>query len=272
MFSRASLVSVKALRAYHEQGLLIPDSIDPSTGYRSYRVSQLNDATIIRRLRDLDLPLRDVATILRARDPQVTREVIAAHEAEMRRRADEVQRIVDDLQVSAELPSLHTPVHVREEPQRHVLAFTGTVSGADYAPFLDDAYGRIHGSIAASGAEIAGPSGALYPAQVDTDDEPVTAFVVIADPGGLDSSGFVAGVVVSMVPPATCAVMTHHGGYDQIGETYRRLGAWVARHAVSDDAPVREHYVVSVDPATFELLPDDQLRTEISWPIRPGTA
>ena len=60
MFSRASLVSVKALRAYHEQGLLIPDSIDPSSGYRSYRVSQLNDATIIRRLRDLDLPMDKV--------------------------------------------------------------------------------------------------------------------------------------------------------------------------------------------------------------------
>ena len=46
----ASLVSVKALRSYHEQGLLIPDTIDPDTGYRSYRVSQLTDAAIIARL------------------------------------------------------------------------------------------------------------------------------------------------------------------------------------------------------------------------------
>ncbi len=33
------------------------------------------------------------------------------------------------------------------------------------------------------------------------------------------------------------------------------------------EQPVREHYVVSVDPSTGALLPDDQLRTEIAWPI-----
>ena len=32
-----------------------------------------------------------------------------------------------------------------------------------------------------------------------------------------------------------------------------------------------EHYVVSVDPATGQLLPDDQLRTEIAWPVRTDT-
>lgn len=50
MFARASLVSIKALRSYHEQGLLVPAETDPTTGYRSYRVSQLVDATVIKRL------------------------------------------------------------------------------------------------------------------------------------------------------------------------------------------------------------------------------
>lgn len=35
-FSRASWLSIKALRAYHEMGLLVPAEIDPPTGYRSY--------------------------------------------------------------------------------------------------------------------------------------------------------------------------------------------------------------------------------------------
>jgi MerR family regulatory protein len=55
VFSTATLVSIKALRLYHEQGLLVPASIDPSTGYRSYRVSQLADAQVIKRLRDPDV-------------------------------------------------------------------------------------------------------------------------------------------------------------------------------------------------------------------------
>lgn len=34
VFSTASLVSIKSLRRYYEQGLLAPAAIDPSTGYR----------------------------------------------------------------------------------------------------------------------------------------------------------------------------------------------------------------------------------------------
>jgi hypothetical protein len=43
-FSRASSLSVKALRAYHEAGLLVPADVDPRSGYRSYSVAQLTDA------------------------------------------------------------------------------------------------------------------------------------------------------------------------------------------------------------------------------------
>ena len=35
-FSRMTHLSVKALRFYHDQGLLEPARIDPSSGYRFY--------------------------------------------------------------------------------------------------------------------------------------------------------------------------------------------------------------------------------------------
>jgi len=54
MFSRSSLLSIKALRAYHAAGILVPAQIDPATGYRAYLASQLTDAAVLRRLRDLD--------------------------------------------------------------------------------------------------------------------------------------------------------------------------------------------------------------------------
>lgn len=267
MFSRASLVSMKSLRAYHEQGLLIPDSIDPATGYRSYRVSQLSDAAIIKRLRDLDVPLRAVSEIVRARDPEVTRKVMAEHEAAMQERLSAVAAIVDELQQAIEIPSLQTPVHVRQESEAHVLLVAGVVDQADYAGFLGDAFGRLFAAIGASGAAMAGPSGARYPASVDTDREPVEAFIPVTAPVALSDELLDSGVVLSLLPAATCAVMTHVGGYERIGETYRQLGAWVAHHRRSAELPIREHYVISVDPATGQLVPDEQLRTEISWPV-----
>src|SRR4051812_6952132 len=80
-FSRASSLSVKALRSYHEAGLLVPAAVDPQTGYRSYSAAQLTDATVIRRLRELDVPLEAIRQVLEARDPAITRKVLSEHGA-----------------------------------------------------------------------------------------------------------------------------------------------------------------------------------------------
>src|SRR4051794_38595743 len=120
MFSRASSISIKALRAYHEAGLLVPAHVDPRSGYRIYTADQLADAAIIARLRALDVPLAQVREILHARNPELTRRVLAAHHEKMRERLAETQRIVEELQ-SGVAPVTHTPVHVRDEPARHTL-------------------------------------------------------------------------------------------------------------------------------------------------------
>jgi hypothetical protein len=52
-FSRMTHLSVKALRFYHDQGLLEPARIDPQTGYRYYDPGQVPLAQVIRRFRDL---------------------------------------------------------------------------------------------------------------------------------------------------------------------------------------------------------------------------
>lgn len=270
-FSRASLVSIRTLRAYHDQGLLVPAAVDPVTGYRSYRVSQLTDAQIIKRLRDLDVSLRDVAEIIAARDPEITRKVLAAHEATMRARVADVNRIVDELQLAIESPSLQTPVHIREEPAAHALAIAGRVTQGDDAAFLGDAHGLLSAALDATGAVPHGPGAALYPAAFESEDDvEVVADVPIAAPVHLPEEWARRGVTLRLIPAVTAAVMTHAGSYESIGTTYRQLGAWVARHARPLDAPVREHYTVSVDPTTRGLLPAEQLRTEIAWPVHPG--
>ena len=50
-FSRASHLSVKTLRHYHEVGLLEPSEVDPDNGYRYYSEEQIPLAQVIRRLR-----------------------------------------------------------------------------------------------------------------------------------------------------------------------------------------------------------------------------
>lgn len=73
-FARRAGLTIGALRHYHEHGLLEPARTDPVTGYRSYAVSQLEDARLIANLRALNLGLPEV------------REVLAADPVERRRR------------------------------------------------------------------------------------------------------------------------------------------------------------------------------------------
>lgn len=272
-FSRATLVSIKALRSYHEHGLLVPASIDPDTGYRSYRVSQLGDATIIKRLRDVDVPLRSVHEVLHARDPEITRRVINQHAIEMQRRLAGMEQIVATLHESLERPELHTPIHVRVDEATHALRIEGTVHADDYQVFFDDAFPRLFAAASATNATITcvGGGSARYPSTVETDVEPVEAYIAIDEPVAIPESVLSTGVRLAMIPAAECAVATHVGGFDSIADTYRQLGAWVARNATTADQPVREHYVVSIDPNSQQLLEPDQLRTEICWPVVPGS-
>ena len=77
-FARLSGLSVGALRHYHEHGLLVPASVDPHTGYRSYSPAQAEEARLIGSLRELGLALPQVRAALAA-DPAARRAMLAAH-------------------------------------------------------------------------------------------------------------------------------------------------------------------------------------------------
>jgi PPM family protein phosphatase len=63
-FARRSLLSPKALRHYHELGLLAPARVDPDSGYRWYADGQLERARLVAALRKLGIPLTRIKLIL----------------------------------------------------------------------------------------------------------------------------------------------------------------------------------------------------------------
>jgi DNA-binding transcriptional MerR regulator len=265
-FSRAASLSVKALRAYHEAGLLVPAEIDRHTGYRSYSVAQLTDATIIRRLRELDVPLGAIRQVLDARDPAVTRKVLTEHGAVLEARLAATQRAIDDLYLAVEAPTVHTPVHRRAQTARTVLTHHATITLDEWVPFLDRARVLLVQAAATSGAVIDGVFGAAYPTLLDDDAQSVQAFVPVAGAPLLPAEVRSAGVRVGELPATDVAVLAHPGRYDTVDETYRRLGAWVAEHAAPAELPVRELYLVN----SGDTDDPDEFRTEICWPVLPA--
>ena len=63
-FSALSQVSIKTLRHYDEIGLLRPLHVDPHSGYRYYAASQMAQLNRILALKDLGLPLDQIAGVL----------------------------------------------------------------------------------------------------------------------------------------------------------------------------------------------------------------
>src|ERR1700736_1708304 len=78
-FSQITHLSVKTLRRYHQAGLLQPAEVDPHTGYRYYATTQVSTAQVIRRFRELGMPVREVREVLSPTDPQARGALIAAH-------------------------------------------------------------------------------------------------------------------------------------------------------------------------------------------------
>jgi DNA-binding transcriptional MerR regulator len=62
-FAAATQLSLKALRLYDEQQLLRPARIDSGSGYRYYRRDQVALGRLVRTLREMSLPLADIARV-----------------------------------------------------------------------------------------------------------------------------------------------------------------------------------------------------------------
>jgi DNA-binding transcriptional MerR regulator/effector-binding domain-containing protein len=260
--SNASHLSVKALRRYHELGLLVPAAVDARTGYRGYSASQITEARIIRRLRLLDVPLEDIARILRSADPSTTAEVLGEHRARMKLRLEETERIVSDLQRLVEEPGeLHRVlVHERRQGAEPIVRITTRTAWAELKGFFDDAYPRLVAHVRRCGAEVVGPPGASYGSGqgIDHDDLTVSAWLTVD--GELPAG---AGIEPDRLPETRLAVALHVGAFEDMSGTYGAVGAWVAEHDRVVTGPLQELYLAGPP----EVADPGAWRTEVGWPV-----
>jgi DNA-binding transcriptional MerR regulator len=259
VFARASTLSVKALRVYHDMGLLVPAVVDPETGYRAYAPAQLTDAAIIRLLREVGVSLQDIGAVLDSRDLALVRKLLLEQAERFQAGLDMVDRVVDDLRLEEDADV--GGVIVRREEARLVLAIDGSPRMADLGPYVRRIETLLWEAAEASAAVADGCFGGCYPVQVGDDRQEVTAFLPIAAPVLVPPGLAGMGVRIDELPACDVAVAELRGSYLGLEACYRRLGAWVAFHAVPSDLPVRELYVTPLSG------PEDDAVTELLWPV-----
>jgi len=127
-FARAVRLSVKALRHYDEEGLLVPALVDRQTGYRYYARDQARDAVMIAMLRSLDLPLAAIRAAL-AGSPRDLASVIARETERLTAELEQRRRALRSLERIARAGALAPyAIAVRDEPAHFVARLSGTTT------------------------------------------------------------------------------------------------------------------------------------------------
>ena len=261
-FSRATHLTVKTLRHYHRIGLLEPAEVDPHTSYRRYTTSQIPAAQVVRRFRDLRMPLEEIQAVLSAPDLRTRNQQIAAHLSRLEEQLGRTQSAVASLRDLLAAPSpgdVPARIEPRTVPAAEAAAITGVVGAEESASWLRGALGELHAILAARHTPASGAAGGIYADEVFTRHRgQVTIFVPCTQP--VQPTGR---VITTLIPAAELAIIEHHGPPADIDRAYGTLATYVTRHALAVDGPIREYYLVGQHDT-----PDTrQWRTEIGWPI-----
>jgi DNA-binding transcriptional MerR regulator/effector-binding domain-containing protein len=273
-FSRMTHLSVKALRHYHDVGLLEPAEIDRQSGYRRYDVGQASAAILIRRFRELDMPIDQVREVLAAPDAGARNKVIVTHLERMEGQLQQTMTTVESLRRVLETPLSGGAVEYRSLPPVVALAVGQWVTAAELEAWWFAAFNELRHAMVGTGLRRSGDDGCLYPTEMfELEEGEMVAYVPI-DGGGITAetphasepsadSGAPPRPAIIELPAIAVAVVTHIGSYDTLDQSYAALGTVVSERAAGADGPIREHYRVG----PFDDPDATRWQTEICWPV-----
>lgn len=150
-FAVATWLSPKALRLYDQKGLLSPDTVDPHSGYRKYSPAQVETARLITMLRRIEIPLEQVAELLKA-SPEQQAEQIAhfrEREAEQHTRRQSLARFIEHAVSFGSVEGDGRPgvskfeVAIRAVPETHLLAATRHTAAKELPEVIRDYATRL---------------------------------------------------------------------------------------------------------------------------------
>jgi DNA-binding transcriptional MerR regulator len=258
-FATMTHLSVKTLRHYHDVGLLEPARVDAWTGYRYYSLDQLPAAQLIRRLRDLKMPIPDVRAVLLAHDPDERNVLISAHMDRLETELAETRAAVNSLRALLDTVRTRAPITRRREPGFTAISITETIEPGEVASWWEGALAELRAHARDQNLQSTGPAGGVFDEAL-YQQETAAAMVYLPVSGIAGASGRIRSVEI---PAAEVVVTTHDGSAADIDLAYADLGSYLAEHHLDVATKIREHYLCDQSDTPDEA----RWQTEIAWPI-----
>lgn len=146
---------------------------------------------------------------------------------------------------------------LRERPARNVMTVHFRSPVSELSSKVGEVYGAVFGYVARMGAAPAGPPFVAY-YNMDMADLELEAGCEVNT--ALPGSGDVQPGIIPAGREATCL---HVGPYDECGDAYEALAAWMRARGYEATGVAYEYYLN--DPQT---TPPEALQTEIVMPIK----
>jgi DNA-binding transcriptional MerR regulator len=266
-FSRITGLTVKALRFYHEQGVLTPSYVDEETGYRYYAESKVEAARVIGLLRQLDFTVADIAEILSSHDDDADiLEYLQRQNAAVRDKMKHCQQIAAALdQIITQEKEVRTAMkNATFEVQESTVADM-LIAGVRMKGKYGDC-GKGFAQIGRTfGRHICGKPLLLhYDAEYKEDDADFEACMPIRKGTSTDK------VSVRTLPGGRCVTLLHQGPYDDLGRSYAKILGYLQQKGWHAESPTREVYIKGPG-MIFKGNPKKYL-TEIQMLVKTGPA
>lgn len=256
-FSRATRLSAKALRFYHQVGILAPARIEPGNGYRLYGVEQIADAQLIRTYRSLDMPIDLIRSVLSTPGGGERDLLIREHLASMEAQLEAKRSAIVSLRRILEPTPAPFAVEHRAVPPLPAVIISETIDLADLSAWYEDTL-RDLDRVVASGVHRDGARGGIWDTELFLNERGSAALYFPISSLDVAAQGRAR---VELLPPVDLVVARHVGTDDTVAAVYAELGRYVAEHEVSADGPIRETYLTEPTSTIPEAI------TEIGWPV-----
>ena len=259
-FSKLSRVSAKTLRYYDQIGLLKPGYVSFESGYRYYEASQLRDMLLIRRLKQYQFSLPEIASVLAKNDNSFLVRLIQDKRSQLLLQLSNQQHILLQMEQDIEkierceniMQSNYLIKTVEFEP-KYIYSFRQKMSLAGF----DEVFGKLFAGLGRNRLNPAGPCLSVYFDEENFNREcsDIEVGVVVSESSGEN---------IRKLDPGFCCFASHVGPYDDFTACYTALAEWIEHEGYTIAGQPIELYVKGCDS---NALPDDYV-TEIYFPIK----
>jgi DNA-binding transcriptional MerR regulator len=238
--SRVTGLTIKTLRFYHEERLLLPTCIDDQTGYRYYDETKIERAAVISFLRQLEFSIEEIRELLRQEtdDSQLLtalerqREVVEERIRRLRQLRISLDQFIDHERKAREIMAVK--FDQIEEKTLEPMLIAGVRMRGKYSD-CGNGFAQIGRRF---GRKICGPSFLLhYDSEYRENDADFEACMPIRDGVGRD------GIDVREIPGGRCVSLMHQGPYDEMGRSYAKVFKYVHENHYTPAIPTREVYL-----------------------------